>query len=183
MIFHQLDIPGALLLEPEGPADRRGFFARRYCRRELERRGLDPALVRSEVSVNRLRGTVCGLHYQVAPYEEVRLVRCTAGRIFDVIVDLRRDSPTFRQWVSMTLSAENKRMAWIPPGFAHGFYVTSETAEFQYKCTDYYHPEHECSLRWDDSELGIPWPLVDGKPPMLSAKDQAGLPLTDAPTL
>ena len=158
MIFHELDIPGAFLLEPEGSKDRRGFFARRYCRRELERRGLDPALVRSEVSVNRLRGTVCGMHYQAAPYEETRLVRCTAGAIFDVIVDLRRDSPAFKRHFGVELSKENRRSLYVPALVAHGFQTLEDDSEVFTQASEFDHPEHAHGVRWNDPALTIEWP-------------------------
>ncbi|MEL6714494.1 MAG: dTDP-4-dehydrorhamnose 3,5-epimerase, partial [Planctomycetota bacterium] len=127
------------------------------------------------------QGILRGLHYQ-NPQPQGKLVRVTEGEVFDVAVDLRKGSPTFGKWVGERLSAENKHMLWVPPGFAHGFYVTSETAEFVYKCTDYYAPEHEQSLAWDDPAVGVEWPLVDGAPPQLSGKDAAGLSLADAKT-
>ncbi|MEC8493323.1 MAG: dTDP-4-dehydrorhamnose 3,5-epimerase, partial [Planctomycetota bacterium] len=108
------------------------------------------------------------------------LVRVTEGEVFDVAVDLRKDSPTFGKWIGELLSAENRHMLWVPPGFAHGFYVTSPTAEFVYKCTDYYAPENEQTLAWDDPTVGVEWPLVNGEPPRLSAKDAAGVSLADA---
>ncbi len=158
MIFHELEIPGAFLLEPESAQDRRGFFARRYCRRELERRGLDPALVRSEVSVNRLRGTVCGMHYQAAPYEEMRLVRCTAGAIFDVIVDLRRDSPTFKRHFGVELSKENRRSLYVPALVAHGFQTLEDDTEVFTQASEFDHPEHAQGVRWNDPAFDIEWP-------------------------
>ena len=158
MIFHPLDIPGAFLLEPETSRDRRGFFARSYCRRQLEQRGLDPALVRSEVSVNRLRGTVCGLHYQAPPWEEMRLVRCTAGAIFDVLADLRRDSPAFRRHLGFELSKENRRSLYIPPLVAHGFQTLEDDTEVFTQASEFDHPEHLEGVRWNDPALAIEWP-------------------------
>ncbi len=114
-------------------------------------------------------GALRGLHYQVPPHAQGKLVRVTAGEVFDVAVDIRRGSPTFGQWVGETLSAENRRQLWIPPGFAHGFVVTTDVAEFQYKCTDFYAPACERSIRWDDADLGIEWPLEGD--PLISAKD------------
>jgi dTDP-4-dehydrorhamnose 3,5-epimerase len=111
-----------------------------------------------------------------------KLVRVVRGEVFDVAVDLRRRSPTFGRWVGTALSGDNRRQLWVPPGFAHGFYVRSESADLIYKCSDYYAPEHERTLRWDDADVGIAWPLLDGRPPLLSRKDAAGLPLSAAPT-
>ena len=127
------------------------------------------------------QGILRGLHYQTK-HTQGKLVRVVAGEVFDVAVDMRRASPTFGHWVGVTLSAVNRRMLWVPPGFAHGFYVTSaEGAEFLYKCTDYYDPAHEVSVRWDDPTLGIEWPLVEGRAPALSAKDAAGVEFGVAP--
>jgi len=120
-----------------------------------------------------VQGTLRGLHYQIKQ-PQGKLVRVTAGEVFDVAVDIRKSSPTFGKWFGVVLSAENKRMLWVPAGFAHGFYVTSESAEFMYKCTDYYAPEHERSLLWDDPDLNICWPLAGGRAPKLSAKDAVG---------
>ncbi len=158
MIFHPLDIPGAYLLEPEHAEDRRGFFARRYCRRALERQGLDPALVRCEVSVNRLRGTVCGLHYQAEPYEEHRLVRCTAGTVYDVVVDLRPDSPAYRRHVGLELSKANRRALYLPPLVAHGFQTLEDDTEVFTQASEFDHPEHLRGVRWNDPALAIEWP-------------------------
>lgn len=168
------------ILQPKVFADQRGFFMETWNRKVFQNIGLDLDFVQDNHSKSA-QGTLRGLHYQIE-HAQGKLVRVTQGEVFDVAVDLRRDSPTFGQWVSMILSETNKHMAWIPPGFAHGFYVMSATAEFQYKCTDYYHPAHECSLLWNDAELNIPWPLVDGMAPSLSDKDKAGIPLADSPT-
>ncbi len=173
-------IPDVKIIEPRVFADSRGFFLESWNRETFASQGLDLDFVQDNHSKST-QGTLRGLHYQTE-HPQGKLVRVIQGEVFDVAVDLRRDSPTFGQWASMILNADNKRMAWIPPGFAHGFYVTTETAEFQYKCTDFYHPEAECSLRWDDAQLAIPWPLVGGAAPNLSAKDAAGLSLADAPT-
>ncbi len=128
------------------------------------------------------RGILRGLHYQ-SKHTQGKLVRVISGEVFDVAVDIRDGSPTFGQWAGAYLSAENCHQLWVPAGFAHGFYVTSEYAEFVYKCTDYYHPESEYSLRWDDSDIGIAWPLQEGKKPQLSEKDKCGLTLGEIPRL
>jgi dTDP-4-dehydrorhamnose 3,5-epimerase len=125
------------------------------------------------------QGILRGLHYQICQAQG-KLVRVIAGSVYDVVVDLRRNSPTFGQWMGTELSAENKRQLWIPAGYAHGFYVTSTWAEFTYKVTDYYAPQYERSLLWNDPQLGIEWPLVDGQPPLLSTKDANGKPLSEA---
>lgn len=128
------------------------------------------------------QGILRGLHYQLQQTQG-KLVRVISGEVYDVAVDMRKSSSTFGKWVGVTLSAENKRQLWVPAGFAHGFYVTSESAEFVYKCTDYYHPESEVSVKYDDPTLSITWPLVNGKKPSLSEKDEKGTAFVDAPTL
>ncbi|MCP3960899.1 MAG: dTDP-4-keto-6-deoxy-D-glucose epimerase [bacterium] len=158
MIFHRLEIPGAYLLEPERSSDRSGFFTRGYCRRELERRDLDPAIVRCEVSINRQRGTVRGLHYQAAPYEEFQLVRCTAGSIFDVLVDLRPDSPAFKSHLSHELTADSRRSVYVPAGVGHGFQTLEDDTEVFLQKSELDHPDHARGVRWDDPALGIEWP-------------------------
>jgi dTDP-4-dehydrorhamnose 3,5-epimerase len=171
-------IPDAIIIEPQVFGDERGFFVETWNARAFAKVGLDLTFVQDNHSKSR-KGTLRGLHYQIQ-HAQGKLVRVTAGEVFDVAVDLRRSSPTFGRWVGVTLSAENKRMFWVPPGFAHGFYVTSESAEFLYKCTDFYAPQFECSIRWDDPDLAIEWPLVGGQTPELSAKDQAAITLKDA---
>ena len=173
-------IPDVLLVEPRVFGDERGFFFESWNRREFERNGIGTDFVQDNHSKSA-RGILRGLHYQTE-HAQGKLVRVIAGEVFDVAVDLRRSSPSFGRWVGAYLSAENRHMLWIPAGFAHGFYVTSESAEFVYKCTDYYRPEYEVTLRWDDPQLGIGWPLIAGKQPLLSAKDARGLSFADAPT-
>ncbi len=172
-------IPDVLIVEPTVFGDARGFFFESFNQRRFaELTGLDLSFVQDNHS-RSARGVLRGLHYQINQ-PQGKLVRVIAGEVFDVCVDLRRSSPTFGQSVSVTLSEENKRQLWIPPGFAHGFLVTSETADFVYKTTDYYAPHHERSLLWNDPALGIVWPL--DSEPTLSAKDRAGLPLAQAET-
>lgn len=170
-------IPDVVLLEPKVFGDERGFFYESWNARTLKNLGIEASFVQDNHSKSQ-RGVLRGLHYQLQQAQG-KLVRVVAGEVYDVAVDLRRSSPTFGKWVAFTLSGENKRIAWIPPGFAHGFCVTSETAEFLYKATDYYAPEHERSLLWNDPALGIPWPL-DGLLPQLAPKDKAGVLLKDA---
>ena len=174
-------IPDVLVLEPRVFGDERGFFFESWNQREFARLGL-PAHFVQDIHSKSARGILRGLHYQTQQVQG-KLVRVVAGEVFDVAVDMRRGSPTLGRWAGALLSAANRRMMWIPPGFAHGFYVTADSAEFVYKCTDFYAPEHEVALRWDDPAIGIPWPLVDGQPPLLSAKDAAGLSFAEAPKL
>lgn len=170
-------IEGLLVIEPTVFGDDRGFFYESFnARRFEELTGVRTAFVQDNHS-RSAKGVLRGLHYQVEQAQG-KLVRVTTGAVFDVAVDLRKSSPTFGQWYGLELSAENKRQLWIPPGFGHGFVVTSEVAEFLYKTTDYYAPAHERSVIWNDPAIGIDWPL-DGEP-LLSAKDKAGLPLAEA---
>lgn len=170
-------LPDVLILEPKVFGDERGFFFESFNARQFaEATGLHPEFVQDNHS-RSAKGVLRGLHYQVQQAQG-KLVRVTAGEVFDVAVDLRRSSPTFGQWVGVHLSAENKRQVWVPEGFAHGFVVLSEFAEFLYKTTDYYAPEHERCIRWNDPTLAIDWPLTEA--PQLSAKDQAGLSFHDA---
>ena len=170
------DIPEVLIIEPAVFGDERGFFIETWQRKKFAEIGIDIDFVQDNHS-RSVQGTLRGLHYQIRQ-PQGKLVRVTQGAVFDVAVDLRRSSPTFGQWVGEYLTVENKRMLWVPPGFAHGFYVTSDVAEFQYKCTDYYAPEYERSILWHDPDLGITWPL-QGEP-LVSAKDRQGVSLAQA---
>jgi dTDP-4-dehydrorhamnose 3,5-epimerase len=177
MQIQKTDIPDVLIIEPKVFGDDRGFFYESFNeRRFAELTGTSPRFVQDNHS-RSARNVLRGLHYQIRQ-PQGKLVRVTAGVVFDVAVDMRRSSPTFGRWVGVTLSAENKRQLWIPEGFAHGFVVTSESAEFLYKTTDYWAPEYERAVRWDDPAIGIDWPLQGA--PLLSAKDQAGVPLAEA---
>lgn len=168
-------LPGVLILEPKVFGDARGFFFESFNQRDFKQvTGLDVDFVQDNHSKSA-KGVLRGLHYQIQ-HPQGKLVRVTQGSVFDVAVDLRKSSPHFGQWVGVDLSAENKRQFWIPPGFAHGFLVTSETAEFLYKTTDYWFPEHERSLLWNDPAIGIEWP--NGLQPLLSAKDAKADTLT-----
>ena len=173
------DLPDVFLIEPKVFGDARGFFMESYNRRAMAELGVDGEFVQDNHS-RSARGVLRGLHYQI-PQPQGKLVRVVAGAVYDVAVDMRKSSPTFGRWTGFELSAENKLMAWIPPGFAHGFLVLSDYAEFLYKTTDYYAPEHERSLLWNDPALGIAWPL-GGTVPLLSAKDGAALPFAQAET-
>lgn len=170
------DLPEVLLLEPKVFGDDRGFFMESYNKRVLAEIGIQHDFVQDNHS-RSAKGVLRGLHYQLQQAQG-KLVRVVAGRVFDVAVDLRKSSPNFGRWAGFELSAENKRLAWIPPGFGHGFLVLSDTADFLYKATDYYAPEHERSVLWNDPAIGIQWPL-DGEP-LLSGKDREGKLLKDA---
>jgi dTDP-4-dehydrorhamnose 3,5-epimerase len=172
------DIPDVCLIEPKVFGDDRGFFYESWNRRTFAKLGIDVDFVQDNHS-RSARNVLRGLHYQIE-HAQGKLVRAIVGEVFDIAVDLRRSSPTFGKWVGFTLSAENKRMAWIPPGFAHGFCVVSEYAEFLYKTTDYWSPEHERTLLWNDPELAITWPLSGA--PLLAAKDANGIRLAQAET-
>ena len=171
-------IPEVLLLEPKIFGDERGFFFESWNKRTFSGLGINAEFVQDNHSKSQMN-VVRGLHYQIE-HAQGKLVRVTAGTVYDVAVDLRRSSPTFGQWVGFTLSAEDKCMAWIPPGFAHGFCVTSDSAEFLYKTTDYWSPAHERTLLWNDPQLAIPWPL-SGEP-LLAAKDKTGTLRAEAET-
>lgn len=177
MRFLPSEIPEVLLIEPQVFGDSRGFFMETWHAAKFAAAGLDLNFVQDNHSKS-VQGTLRGLHYQIRK-PQGKLVRVISGEVFDVAVDLRKSSPFFGRWVGEILSAENKKMLWVPPGFGHGFYVLSSDAEFVYKCTELYAPEHECCIRWDDPALGIVWPLLD-QVPLLSAKDLAGVSLAEA---
>ena len=162
-------LEGVRLIEPRVFGDERGFFLESFNARAFEAAGLPTDFVQDNHS-RSARGVLRGLHYQVE-HPQGKLVRVTSGSVFDVAVDMRRSSATFGRWYGAELSAENHRILWVPPGFAHGFCVTSDFADFQYKCTDWWSPEHERSVRWDDPDIGIEWPLPHGRAPTLAAKD------------
>lgn len=171
------ELPDVLIIEPKVFGDERGFFYESFNAQAFkEATGVDCQFVQDNHSRSQ-RGVLRGLHYQILQAQG-KLVRATAGEVLDIAVDIRRSSPTFGQWVGVLLSAENRRQLWIPAGFAHGFVVLSESAEFLYKTTDYYAPAHERCIRWDDPSLAIDWQLSEA--PQLSGKDQAGVLLADA---
>ena len=178
MNFTPTKIPDVLLIEPKVFGDARGFFYESWNERTFRSLGLDVHFVQDNHSKSQ-KNVLRGLHYQIQRPQGI-LVRVVSGAVYDVAVDLRRSSPTFGQWVGFVLSAENAQMAWIPPGFAHGFCVTSESAEFLYKTTDYWYPEHERTLLWNDPTLNINWPLHDT--PLIAAKDAVGRLLADTET-
>lgn len=159
MIFRELELPGAFLLELERREDERGFFARTFCRRELEEHGLDPFVAQANLSYNRTKGTLRGMHYQAPPSEEAKLVRCVRGAIHDVIVDVRPEAPTFGRHTAVELTADNRLELYVPPGFAHGFQTLEPDTEVSYLMSEFYAPEHGRGFRHDDPEVGIRWPL------------------------
>ncbi len=178
MKYLALAIPDVMVMTPDIHGDHRGFFMETFRDDDFRRHVADLPFVQDNHSKSG-QGTLRGLHYQL-PQPQGKLVRVVSGHVFDVAVDLRRSSPTFGRWVGADLSEENRAILWVPPGFAHGFYVISPWAEFVYKCTDYYAPEHEQCIRWDDPDLDIKWPLARGKEPVLSMKDKAGKPFSRA---
>jgi len=169
MKITQTKIPDVKLIEPKLFGDERGFFMETWNEKAFRDAGIDATFVQDNHS-RSVKNTLRGLHYQIRQ-PQGKLVRVTRGKVFDVAVDLRTNSPTFGQWVGEYLSEENNRMLWVPPGFAHGFLVTSETADFQYKCTDFYAPEYERSIIWNDPEIAIDWPVLGDVGPILSDKD------------
>jgi len=181
MKFIATEIPSVIVVEPRVWEDHRGFFMETWNRRSFAEAGIDVDFVQDNHS-RSVQGTLRGLHYQIRR-PQGKLVRVTAGEIFDVVVDLRRNSATFGRWVGRHISAQNRLMLWAPPGFAHGFYVISESADFLYKCTDYYAPEFERVLAWDDRDIGIDWPVVGGRAPQLFERDARGVRLTEAEVL
>jgi dTDP-4-dehydrorhamnose 3,5-epimerase len=170
MIFTETKLPGAFLIEPECLRDERGFFARTWCQRELAAHGLEPRLAQCSVSLNLRRGTLRGMHFQAQPCPEVKLVRCTQGALYDVILDLRPDSVTFKHWVALELDARNHRSLYIPAGCAHGFQTLQDETEILYQISEFYVPELSRGARWNDPAFRIEWPLAD---PILSARDRA----------
>lgn len=176
MIFKPTEIAGVLVIEPEPHADGRGHFARTFCTEEFAGRGLPTAFAQCSTSYNRRRGTLRGLHFQAAPFAEAKLIRCTRGRVFDVAVDLRPGSTTYRRWTAVELDAEGGRQVFIPEGCAHGFQTLADDSELFYQITAPYRPEAVRGLRWDDPALAIAWPAI---PPILSDRD-AALPMLEA---
>ena len=166
--FKQLDIPGLLLVEPAVSRDPRGWFLEMYKRSDFAKAGIDAIFVQDNYARSVGKGTLRGLHYQKEPAAQGKLIRVVIGEIYDVVVDIRVGSPTFGRWTAITLSEENKRMLFVPPGFAHGYCATSDESEIVYKVTHEYSPTHERAIRWDDPQLAIPWPAAA---PFLSEKD------------
>ena len=171
MIFKETCLKGAMIVEMERIGDNRGFFARAWCQREFESRGLVSRFVQNNITFTPVKGTLRGLHYQVPPHEEAKLVRCTRGAIYDVIVDLRPGSATFGKWLASELTADNHRMIYIPGDFAHGYQVLADNTEVFYQVGDFYAPDFERGMRWDDPAFDIAWPITP--PPVLSQKDES----------
>lgn len=159
MIFTETRLKGAFVIDLERREDERGFFARSWCIEEFEKHGLNTKLVQCNISFNIKKGTLRGMHYQTEPFPEAKLARCTMGAIYDVIIDLRPDSSTFKQWVSVELSAENHRALYIPEGFAHGFQTLEDNTEVFYQMSEFFHPECARGIRWDDPAFGVEWPV------------------------
>ena len=180
MKIEQTSLPDVLLVKADVHGDERGYFLESWNARDFAEAGIAAEFVQDNVSVSS-RHTLRGLHYQVVK-PQGKLVRVVQGDVFDIAVDMRRSSENFGKWVGITLSAGTGEALWIPPGFAHGFVVLSETASFEYKCTDYYAPEYERVIRWDDPDLGIDWSLPVGAEPLLSPKDAEAGPFCDAET-
>jgi dTDP-4-dehydrorhamnose 3,5-epimerase len=171
MLFTETKLSGAYLIKPEPNEDDRGFFARTYCAREFRKLDLTPCSAQCNVSYNRKKGTLRGMHYQAAPFGEAKLVSCLAGAIYDVIIDLRPDSPSYCQWLGLELHARRPRsMLYIPVGFAHGFQTLADDTEVFYQMSEFYHPESARGVRWNDPAFGIVWPHIE---PTISEKDQS----------
>ena len=180
MITESTTLRDVIRIVPDVHRDDRGYFLEMWRKNRFEAAGIDAGFVQENLSYS-VRGTLRGLHYQVEK-PQGRLVRVVHGEVFDVAVDLRRSSPDFGRWSGEVLSVENQHQVWIPPGFAHGFLVLSDTAAFQYNCTEYYAPEYDRGIRWDDPDIGIEWPLADDLPLLLSDKDRSAPALADAET-
>ncbi len=175
MKFIETPLEGAYLIEIELISDHRGFFARSWCEREFGDHGLNSNLVQCNISFNTKKGTLRGMHYQIKPHEETKLVRCTQGSIYDVIIDIRQDSPTFKSWYGVNLGASNRKMLYIPEGFAHGFQTLEDNTEVFYQMSNFYHGESARGLKWDDPDVGIDWILKDNL--IISERDRGYLPI------
>ncbi len=169
MIFKETTLPGAYVIEPERINDHRGFFARFWCKEELQQHGLKSELVQSNVGFSYRKGTLRGLHFQKSPHAEVKVVRCTSGAIFDVIVDLRPESPSYQRWFGLELSEENRKMIYVPEGFAQGYITLADNTEMYYHTSEFYNAEAAFGVRFDDPAFGIQWPLV---PAVVSEQDR-----------
>ncbi len=170
MIFHETKLKGSYVIEPERLEDSRGYFARMWCPEEFKTHGLTSRLVQCSISFNSTVGTLRGMHYQVSPHEEAKLVRCTKGAIYDVIIDLRRDSPTVKQWVAEILTCDNHKMMYVPKGFAHGYQTLEPNTEVFYQISELYAPDCARGLRWNDPVFGIEWPTINSR--VMSSRDQ-----------
>ncbi len=170
MIFKKTGLEGAFIIEPERIEDTRGFFARAWCKNEFNTHGLNSRLVQCNIAFNKTQGTLRGMHYQATPHEEIKLVRCTKGAIYDVIVDLRPGSPTHVKWIGVELTEQNHKMLYVPEGFAHGYQTLTDNTEVFYQVSQFYSPESERGVRWDDPAFGIKWPETDNL--VISEKDK-----------
>jgi dTDP-4-dehydrorhamnose 3,5-epimerase len=170
MIFSETALPGAYVIDLERIEDERGFFARAWCERELTEHGLETRIAQSNVSFNKHKGTLRGMHFQRPPHQETKLIRCIRGGLFDVIIDLRPDSTGYKRWMGVELTADNRRMLYVPRGFAHGFQTLEDDTETFYMVSEFYTPEAEGGVRWDDPAFTVEWPL--GPPTEISEKDQ-----------
>ncbi len=159
MDFAQTKLPGVFEVRLQPHADQRGFFARSWCQKEFATNGLNSSLAQCSVSFNKLKGTLRGMHYQVAPYREAKLVRCTRGTVYDVVLDLRPDSPSYKQWTSVVLSSEERNMVYVPEGCAHGFLTLDDDTEIFYQISEFYAPEAARGIRWNDPAFRISWPI------------------------
>jgi dTDP-4-dehydrorhamnose 3,5-epimerase len=171
MLFHETRLKGAFLIEPERREDERGFFARTWCREEFAAHGIHARWVQCNISANSRAGTLRGMHFQAEPHPEAKLIRCTMGAVYDVIVDVRTGSATYGQWVGVELSAENRRQIYVPEGFAHGFQTLADDTELFYQMSEFYHPELMRGFRWDDPALQIDWPPCRER--IIAARDLA----------
>ncbi|WP_439481872.1 dTDP-4-dehydrorhamnose 3,5-epimerase [Cyclobacterium plantarum] len=159
MIFTETELKGAFILEVERIVDERGFFGRTFCQKEFEKHGLETGIAQANMSFNKKKGTVRGMHYQVAPYQETKLVKCTSGAIYDIIIDLREDSSTYGKWIGVELSGENNRMLYVPKDFAHGFITLEDNTSIQYLVSQFYTPGSERGIKWDDPKFDLKWPI------------------------
>jgi len=169
VIFRETKLKGAFIIEVEKREDDRGFFARAWCKKEFDEHGLTASMVQSNIAFSKRKGTLRGLHYQGAPYGEVKVVRCTKGSLYDVMVDLRPGSSTYRQWVGVELTSSNHKMMYVPEGFAHGYQTLEDNTEVMYQVSQFYFPAFERGIRYDDPGVGIDWPLIDK---IISDKDK-----------
>ena len=169
MVFKETKLKGAFIINLKRLEDERGFFARTFCQKEFQEHGLNPQIAQANISYNKKRGTFRGMHMQLAPYEESKLIKCTGGAIYDVIIDMRISSDTFKQWVGAELTAENHQMLYVPEGFAHGFITLKNDKEVTYQMNQFYAPGSEKGFRWDDPAFGIEWPI---QPVLISEKDK-----------
>lgn len=170
MIFTETKLKGAFIIDVQKLEDERGFFGRAWCKKEYEQHGLNPNIVQANISYNRKKGTLRGMHYQVAPFAECKTIRCITGSLFDVIIDIRPESPTFKQWIAVELTAENFKTIYVPEGFAHGFLTMADHTTVNYMVSGFYAPGAEAGIKFDDPAFNIAWPM---KPSIISDKDNA----------